>query len=359
MAKIGDIVRFLNSTGGGVVTRIEGNIAYVDDDGFETPVMVRELVVVGQAKAEEAKPKRTAEFRATPQPAVQESRPAPAPVIEEEIPVEETEGGDRLNIVLAYEPSDIKQISSTTYNAYLVNDSNYFLYFTYLTNADGEEGWTAKYCGIVEPNIQLWLEEFAAADLAAMDRVAVQLVAFKQNKPFALKPAISVERKLDTTKFFRLHCFTPNPYFDEPVIAIDIVKDDVVSGQKKVDPRAIEKAIKSKKAIDRPRRRPVKKQNTTRRNGDVIEVDLHIDELVDTTAGLSAADMLNMQVDEFRRIMDANLRNKGQKIVFIHGKGEGVLRQALLKELNHRYKGHDVQDASFIEYGYGATCVTI
>ena len=39
--------------------------------------------------------------------------------------------------------------------------------------------------------------------------------------------------------------------------------------------------------------------------------------------------------------------------------GEGVLRQAIMKELTHRYKGHDVQDASFREYGFGATQVTI
>ena len=30
-----------------------------------------------------------------------------------------------------------------------------------------------------------------------------------------------------------------------------------------------------------------------------------------------------------------------------------------MKELSHMFKGHDVQDASFREYGYGATQVTI
>ncbi|MDE7142583.1 MAG: Smr/MutS family protein, partial [Muribaculaceae bacterium] len=86
---------------------------------------------------------------------------------------------------------------------------------------------------------------------------------------------------------------------------------------------------------------------------------LHIGELLDTTAGLSTADILNYQIDTFRRTMDEHLRDKGLRIVFIHGKGEGVLRQAIAKELAHRYKGHDVQDASFREYGYGATQVTI
>lgn len=62
-------------------------------------------------------------------------------------------------------------------------------------------------------------------------------------------------------------------------------------------------------------------------------VDLHIDQLIDTTAGLSNADMLRYQIDEFRKVMDANRRHHGMKIVFIHGKGEGVLRQAVLDDL--------------------------
>ena len=97
---------------------------------------------------------------------------------------------------------------------------------------------------------------------------------------------------------------------------------------------------------------------TEDKNAPVV-VDLHADELLDTVSGMSPADILNYQIDKFREVMDANARNKGHKIVFIHGKGEGVLRQALMKELNHRYKGHQAQDASFREYGYGATQVTI
>lgn len=36
-----------------------------------------------------------------------------------------------------------------------------------------------------------------------------------------------------------------------------------------------------------------------------------------------------------------------------------VLRQTLIHELNYRYKSCTYQDASFQEYGYGATQVTI
>ena len=69
MAKVNDIVRFLNATGGGRISRIEGNIAYVEDsDGFEQPVLLRECVVVDASK-----PKATAYDRPiTPAPSKEE-----------------------------------------------------------------------------------------------------------------------------------------------------------------------------------------------------------------------------------------------------------------------------------------------
>ncbi|MDE6116841.1 MAG: DUF2027 domain-containing protein [Duncaniella sp.] len=347
MAKIGDRVRFLNSVGGGIIKRIEGNIAYVDDDGFETPTLLRECVVVASPEITEAKVAKT-------QAAI---TPSTLPKSVETPKIEETPEGEKLNVVLAYEPADIKHLNTTTFDVYLVNDSNYYLYFTYMARANEDNGWSTRYAGVVEPNIQVFLEEIKGSDLPNMDRIAVQLIAFKSDREFKLKSPVAVETSLDTTKFFKLHCFHDNVYFDKEVIAVEIVKNDVVRNRMVIDSSRLEEGIRAEKAADRPVRKPVQKKTSKR--PDIIEVDLHINELVDSTAGLSNADMLNLQVDEFRKVMDANLKNKGQKIVFIHGKGEGVLRQALMKELNHRYKGHQVQDASFREYGFGATQVTI
>ncbi len=353
MAKVGDRVRFLNSVGGGIIRRIQGNIAYVDDDGFETPTLLRECVVV-------ASPEITEQKVAISQDVVSPKSSAPLP--KDITPVapapEETPEGEKLNVVLAYEPNDSRHLNSSTFDTYLVNDSNYYLYFTYLSRADEADGWTTRYAGVVEPNIQVFLEEISGTDLPSMDRIAVQMIAFKSDREFKLKAPVAIETALDTTKFFKLHCFQPNVYFDKEVIAVELVTNDVVRKRMVLDSSQIEKSIKAKKAIDRPAKRPIRKHDRQKHAG-VIEVDLHISELLDTTAGLTPADILNLQIDEFRKVMDANLRNKGQKIVFIHGKGEGVLRNALMKELNHRYKGHDVQDASFREYGFGATQVTI
>lgn len=363
MVKTGDIVRFLNSTGGGRVTKIKDNIAYVEDeDGFETPVLTRECVVVGNASTE-ATPKHTPAVKASAPIPIETERATPTPPgpqPEEELPVVETPEGEKLNITVAYEPNNIKQLSTTTFDTYLVNDSNYYLYFTYLTRPDSSSQWTTRYAGLVEPNIQLFIGEISASDLPSMDRVALQYIAFKRDRAFDPKHPQFVEMPLDTTKFTRLHCFHPSIYFDADVIALAFVTDDTPYRKIAVDKSKLESAMKSKKALDMRRRPIVKKPTKAERKADsTLVVDLHIDALVDSTRGLSNADMLNLQVDEFSRIMDENLRNHGQKIVFIHGKGEGVLRNALLKELNHRYKGHDVQDASFREYGFGATQVTI
>ena len=69
--------------------------------------------------------------------------------------------------------------------------------------------------------------------------------------------------------------------------------------------------------------------------------------------------MLNYQLKRFREVLEENKRFKGKKIVFIHGKGEGVLRNAIINELRSKYKSYTYQDASFREYGFGATMVTI
>ena len=102
-----------------------------------------------------------------------------------------------------------------------------------------------------------------------------------------------------------------------------------------------------------------KHHQSKKSNDDLIVIDLHADNLLETTAGMGTADILNYQLDYFRRTLEENKHNKGCRIVFIHGKGEGVLRHAIVNELRYRYKNYPYQDASFQEYGYGATQVTI
>jgi hypothetical protein len=57
---------------------------------------------------------------------------------------------------------------------------------------------------------------------------------------------------------------------------------------------------------------------------DIVEIDLHAHALLDTTDGLSANEIKNYQMKVFRETMEQYRRDKGRRIVFIHGNGDGV-----------------------------------
>lgn len=349
--KPGDTVRYLNSVGGGRVVRIADGIAYVDEDGFETPVLVNECVVITSA------PKQASPGAPAVRPHLtKDTTPEPT-----RLPVVETKTGDKLNVILGFEASDLKALSSATFDAYIVNDSNYYLSVSVLSRSTDSGKYTLRYHGEIEPNIQEFAFELERSDLADFDRVSVQLTAYKRGKEFEIKPPYNVELKVDTTKFAKLHCFRPNPYFDTNVIAFDIVHDDQAPKAMDIDGATLAAGMKKQREVTAAERDALRGafSRSSKPKSEIIEVDLHADSLLDSTAGLSNADILNLQIERFTKVMKENLNNIGQKIVFIHGKGEGVLRQALMKELTHRFKGHDVADASFAEYGFGATQVTI
>lgn len=357
MVKVNDRVRFLNDVGGGRVSRIEGKTVYVEDeDGFERPTVASELVVVGQG--EQPKPhdyERPIEVKSK---LVEPDKPTlPPQPSAPTLSVEETPEGDTMNVVLAFEPREIKHLNTTTFYSNLVNDSNYYLYVTYMSRASDDDGWHTRYHGLVEPNLQITLDEFGHDDLPNLEHVAVQLIAFKQGKEFKLKNPALVTLKLNVTRFFKLHSFQPNEYFDNPVIALEIVHNDLPARQQIIDSSALERAMKQKRAADRPQARPA--QRHERKKDNIIVQDLHLSELIDNTSGLSHSDMLNYQLDKFREVMRQNMSHPGQRIVFIHGKGEGVLRKAILDELHRKWPHCEAQDASFQEYGFGATQVTI
>lgn len=378
--KIGDKVRFLSEVGGGRVSGFQGKdiVLVEDEDGFEIPTSVRDVVVVEQddyAMGKMISAKMEAQQKAEEHAATelhQDSRSIKSilndhdeqtdmhvdeyDAADREItfraPVQEREGGNKLSAYLAFVPVDIKEITHTRFETYIVNDSNYYIHYSYLV-AEGN-AWTLKSVGEIEPNTKLFIEEFGREVLNDMGRIGVQLTAYKKDKPFLLKPAIDVQFRIDPVKFYKLHVFEENEFFEQPSLLFTIVDNDEVARPLVVDSKRLkEQMYKDEKIIAHEGKKKRQEDDGT------LVIDLHADELLETTAGMNAADILHYQLDVFKKTMDENKKKKGQKIVFIHGKGEGVLRHALVHELNYRYKSCTYQDASFQEYGYGATQVTI
>jgi hypothetical protein len=377
--KIGDKVRFLNEVGGGVVKGFQGkNIVLVEDeDGFDIPMPVHECVVIDTndynfvktvPKPQTPTPNATTAHAANRATAPNATAHA-ATIAQPEQPArrpQETRGGDVLNVVLAFVPEDIKTLnSSSPFETYLVNDSNYYLYYTYLFGEG--KAWSVCAHGIVEPNTKLLLESFEKSELNAREHVAVQLVAFKSDRSFALKPSVGVELRIDTVKFYKLHTFAESDFFETPALLYDIVKNDLPVKQVYVSAEALQNALlqhkelpadKSGADVDRNSRSGDGGKRGDRKGG-IVEIDLHIDALLDDIRGMSNGEILNYQLDQFRSVLNQYKGKREQRIVFIHGKGDGVLRRALLDELKRKYPDYRHQDASFQEYGFGATMVTI
>lgn len=88
-----------------------------------------------------------------------------------------------------------------------------------------------------------------------------------------------------------------------------------------------------------------------------MEVDLHIEKLVEKPAGLDSLAMLRMQLDTFEKYLFKALDAKLPYVVFIHGVGNGTLKNEIHKRLdeNMDIKGYGVADP--VKYGNGATKV--
>lgn len=378
--KIGDKVRFVSAVGGGVISGFQGKnneiVLVEDEDGFDIPTPRNEVVVIDTDDYNIAKVD-TVGRKKKQDPMVKKQDPdAPEPEMdddkrEEEIlnrPItfkakpQERRDGDKLNVFLGFVPQNIKEITSTEFDAYLINDSNYYLSYTYLS-ANGSS-WTVRQQGEVEPNTKFHLEEFDRSTLNEIERVAVQFIAYKKDKPFLIKPVVDVQLRIDVVKFYKLHTFMPSMFFEVPALIYDIAKDDKPATQVFINANSLQDAL-LKRDEKKPQQQPARVQQQKSLGGHgivkkgIVEVDLHMDALLDDTTGMESKDILQHQLKVFNETMTAYRKNTGTKIVFIHGKGEGVLRNALLKELKQKYKGCVYQDASFKEYGFGATMVII
>jgi len=87
---------------------------------------------------------------------------------------------------------------------------------------------------------------------------------------------------------------------------------------------------------------------------DLIEIDLHIEELVDDHRGWSNFEILSHQLDQFEKVLSKAFQIGTKKVVVIHGRGDGILSSEIRRKLRD-YVGIEVYDANFRKYGQGAT----
>jgi hypothetical protein len=229
--KIGDQVRFLNEIGGGRVAGFQGkNIVLVEDeDGFQVPMLTTEVVVVGDedygtGHMIEVRGEKSGVRDNRNQRSEEEEEPEEKPITFKAKPMER-KGGERLSAYLAFVPIDMKELSQTRFESYLINDSNYYLRYTLLTGENN--AWTLRAEGELEPNTKEFIEEFGREDLNGLEHCCVQMTAYKREKTFLLKPTVNALVNVDTVKFYKLHAFHENDFFEQPALVYTLIENDV------------------------------------------------------------------------------------------------------------------------------------
>ncbi|MFC4721835.1 Smr/MutS family protein [Geojedonia litorea] len=114
--------------------------------------------------------------------------------------------------------------------------------------------------------------------------------------------------------------------------------------------------ILKEKEASKKRKTPTLKPKE--RTQPTMEVDLHIHHLTNSTKHMNNFEMLNLQLDTAKRQLEFAIKKRIQKVVFIHGVGEGVLK-AELESLFGRYDNVKYYEANYQKYGLGATEVYI
>lgn len=329
--RIGDIVRFISEKLEGKVTGIIDNNTvnvFCNEYGFEIPASINDLVVIHSDSAPASK---------------QNVSPA----------------GKQKNVVmqsadtlyLAFVPENFNNLTDSRFDIYLVNDTTQTSLYS-ISFHDGEKH-TGIAAGNSNPDTTYLIGNYSLKELDNIKAIHVQAI-FYQKGVHPLKNAIDTQIKITPVNLCKTGAYKHTRWFDTITLLRPLDKESIVKeeGLDNIPEQFLEKA--APKTEDKQQKRPQKQMV-----GNILEVDLHIDQLLETTHGMDNKDMLDYQMDTFRKTLEEYKLRRGMKIVFIHGKGDGILRQRILWELQTKYKRFNHQDASFKQYGYGATMVTI
>lgn len=348
--KVGDRVRFLNDVGGGVVTKlVDRFIVMVENEtGFDVPINIKEIVVIDSnidlTDSNEIKTTSTVDVEIA------------EPIIDlknifypETVQIEEN--GNNINVHLAFVPQG--RPGNSDMDIYLINDSNYNILYSAINRNELNETYSNT-VGMIEANTKEQIETIALRSVSEIPEYTFHLSFYKQGNFKIVEPVQKVI-SINPVRFYKEKAYAENDFFHEDSILIPIVAEIQTKSLKNISAKEIEKAMQEK---EQPKESP---KATSRKvsEQEILEVDLHIHELLDDFRGLSNGEILEIQMKHFNTKLTECLKSGPKKLVFIHGVGNGTLKTEVRRELDRKKKTLEFHDASFQEYGYGATMVKI
>lgn len=357
--KLGDKVKFLNDIGGGVIVSFQGkNIALVKgEDEFETPVLLTELVLDDSTDKF---------FDEVETPEIEEEEDIDIDLLIDNVRKEREEEFDIDSFKEKYRENKAKEelnqrkedklflaIEKTeqNINLYLVNDTDWDIVF-HISEFINNDKVDLLQAGLLDSGKNELICTYKKDEFNEVMSFGVQILSHKQNKYKLIPPVIGVI-KIKPLQILKENNFRDNPYFPNEIMLCRINKDENFE-------EAINK-LSTKHVENESGERPKKAKIKLGPNKDGIEeIDLHIENIIDNYVGMSNKEILDVQMGRFETsIKGAILSKNTKKIVFIHGVGNGRLKHELRRKLDKDYSKYNYQDASFKQYGYGATMVIL
>jgi len=350
--KVGDKVKFLNENGGGkVVSIVDSKLVKVEtDDGFEMPVLTTELIKDFRAE-QSTEPQATQVFSVQPGQAGQKEEEDEADRISLINPwgnIKEEKG-----IYIAFVPHEQQWVLTGELDVLLINHTDFdILYNLYFKQSDLLQG--IDY-GSVTAKSKCLIDTIARDDIEDWCYGIVQVMFHQENPAHVYLPVHSLIN-LKPGRFFKEGSYQSNTLLQDKVLILSVAPESTfekASGSEQEQKFGISTQTK---LAEPPKEKPLIDKHKTALFEAVV--DLHIGELVDNIAGLSNHDMFNIQMEYFNKTLESAINNDYRKITFIHGVGNGVLKNAIIAALED-YEGLENKMASIIKFGVGGVDVLI
>jgi DNA-nicking Smr family endonuclease len=344
--KIGEKVRFLNETGEGIVVKIIDNktILVNDETGFDRPFLAKDIIKIDKTESILLDKETNEEFE-------EQTENTSDTLTDKEI--DEILSKDKTKFKTNNE-TDIKIYFAITkkeskYNFYIINYSSFNCFINLINLSENK----SFYNGLIESNTKIKISEkdFFNDDI----KILSQIIFIKDNYDNIHSPA-ETEFNIKSVKLTKESTFKENDFFNQKALLIELFSYDLSDEIEKIDEKEFKKILKQKQEAENLQKKLGSKYKAKQRK-ILVEVDLHIHNLVDNYKNLSNSEMLDIQINEFHNQLNKAIKEKAEKIVFIHGVGKGVLKNKIRDILKKDYKKYKFQDASFKDYGAGATLV--
>ncbi len=368
--KPGDKVRFLNEKGGGVVVRMINSVmaSVAIEDGFEIPTLVANLILIDpQGKSAEIFAKGSesnVKVDIRNQPKLPEQKPAKvemrAPASESFDPVSKIQPAANSKpvakgVYMAFVPLRDEDVVLGDLEVFLLNHTDADLLFSIFSKEEDN-----SYCGFdygsIPRHSKLLVDTIKREEVGKWSSGIVQLLFHSEQSVRVLAP-VSQEFRIKASRFYTEGSFPAFALlYDRKALVYTLCElerlpstvDQLILEKSQNEPLPVS-ALQFKVGadIDRHQIAPLE-----------AEVDLHISTLRDDFAELSPHQILQVQIRYFEKMLESAIAFNYRKVVFIHGIGNGTLKQMILGKL-HDYELMEVRAASFEKYGNGAIEVLI